>query len=121
MKRSIAAAVLFSLSSLVHAGQTVALKDLVSENGRRFQQLKQGMSRADVVRVMKDDVAEIPGGTVGNPYKTKTLEKGGASYEVLYYVTQQPTASQDAMTSPVILKGGVVHGLGVEALRSLKQ
>ena len=86
----------------------------------KIPKLKPGMSRADVVRVMKDDSAEIPGGVVANPYKVKSVEKGGASYEILYYVTQQPTARQDAMTSPVILKGGVVTGLGMDALRTLK-
>ncbi|MGQ0587626.1 MAG: hypothetical protein ACT4PK_10570 [Gammaproteobacteria bacterium] len=121
MKRSLAAVALFTLSFAAHAGQTVTLKDLVHENGKRFQQLKQGMTRADVVRVMKDDVAEIPGGTVANPYKTKAVQKGGSNYEVLYYVTQQATAQKNAMTSPVLLKDGVVTGLTAESLRSLSQ
>ena len=70
---------------------------------------------------MTDDDARIPGGTVANPYKTRTVQHGGASYEVLYYVTQQATASTDALASPVVLKEGVVTGLGMDALRSMKQ
>jgi hypothetical protein len=121
MKRSIVAVALFSLSTLVHAGQTVSLTDLVAGNSDRIQQLKQGMARDEVVRVMKDLVAQIPGGTVANPYKAKTFQQAGANYEVLYYVTHQPTAQRDAMTTPVILRNGVVSGLGLDALRTLKQ
>ena len=121
MKRSIAAAALFALSSLVHAGQTIPLKDLIAGNADRIQRLKQGMPRAEVYRVMEDFAAQIPGGTVANPYKSKTFQLAGANYEVLYYVTHQPTAGRDAMTTPVILKDGVVAGLGLEALRSIKQ
>jgi len=121
MKRSITAAALFALSSLVHAGQTIPLKDLIAGNGDRIQQLKQGMARAEVYRVMKDLVAEIPGGTVANPYKSKAFQQAGSSYEVLYYVTQQPSAGSNAMTTPVILKDGVVSGLGLDALRAIKQ
>ena len=58
---------------------------------------------------------------MGNPYKSKTLQQGNTSYEVLYYVTTEPTHSSDAMTTPVILKQGVVSGLGADALRTLKQ
>ena len=121
MKRSIAAAALFALSSLVHAGQTVPLKDLIAGNADRIQRLKEGMPRAEVYKVMQDFAAQIPGGTVTNPYKSKTFQQAGANYEVLYYVTQQPSAANNAMTTPVILKDGVVSGLGLDALRSLKQ
>jgi hypothetical protein len=121
MKRVIATAALFALSALVHAGQTVPLKDLIAGNGARIQSVKQGMPRAEVLRVMIDLAAQIPGGTVANPYKAKSFQQAGASYEVLYYVTHQPTTGRDAMTTPVILKDGVVSGLGVDALRSLKQ
>ena len=120
MKRSIAIATLLALSSIAHAGQTLPLKDLIAENGKRIQQLKQGMTRNEVVQVMKDDDARIPGGTVSNPYKSKTFQQNGASYEVLYYITQQPTHTQDAMTTPVVLKNGVVSGLGTDAVRALK-
>ena len=121
MKRSIAAAALFALSSLVHAGQTVQLRDLIVDNSNRIQQLKNGMSRDEAVKLMRDDVARIPGGTVGNPYKSKTLQQGGASYEVLYYLTQLPTQGKEALTTPVVFKNGVLSGMGVEAVRALKQ
>ena len=121
MKRSITAVALFTLATFAHAGQTLELKDLIQENGKRVQLLKQGMSRADVVRIMSDDVAQIPGGTVGNPYKAKSFQQGSEAYEVLYYVTQQPSRESNAVTTPVILKNGVVNGLGIDALRALKQ
>lgn len=121
MKRFLAVITLCALSGAVHAGQTLPLKDLVAENGKRIQQVKNGMTRADVLRVMTDDVAQIPGGEVGNPYKARTLQKGGANYEVLYYVTQEPTRERNAMTTPVVLKNGVVSGLGDESVRALAQ
>jgi hypothetical protein len=121
MKRSIVAATLFALSSLVHAGQSVPLKDLIAGNNDRIQKVKQGMPRAEVLRVMTDATAQIPGGTVANPYKAKAFQQSGSNYEVLYYVTHQPTTGRDAMTTPVVLKDGVVSGLGVDALRALKQ
>lgn len=120
MKRSIAAAALITLSSLAYAGQTVTLQELISGNAQRIQQVKTGMARADVVQVMKDLEARIPGSTVGNPYKTKTFQQGSVSYEVLYYITEQKSG-QDALTTPVIFKGGVVVGMGLDALRAIKQ
>lgn len=121
MKRSIAAAALISLSSLAYAGQTITLQELISGNAQRIQQVKTGMDRAAVVQVMKDYEARIPGSTVGNPYKTKTFQQGSVSYEVLYYITEQPKAGKEALTTPVIFKGGVVVGMGLDSLRALKQ
>jgi len=121
MKHTITAIALFTFAALAHAGQTLELKTLIEENGKRVQLLKQGMSRADVVRIMSDDVAHIPGGLVENPYKAKSFQQGDVAYEVLYYVTQQPSVERNAVTTPVLLKDGVVSGLGMEALRALKQ
>jgi hypothetical protein len=121
MKRSIAAAALFAFSAFASATETVSLPDLIDGNSQRIQQVKSGMPRADVLRVMKDFEARIPGGTVGNPYKAKTFQQDGISYEVLYYITEQPKAGKEALTTPVIIKNGVVAGLGLEALRALKR
>jgi hypothetical protein len=121
MKRSIAVAALLSLSTFAYAGQSVPLAELISGNSQRIQQVKKGMPRAEVLQVMKELEARIPGSTVGNPYKTKTFEQGGVSYEVLYYITEQPTAGKEALTTPVIIKQGAVVGMGLDALRAIKQ
>ena len=121
MKRSITVAALLSFSTFTYAGQAVSLAELISGNSQRIQQVKKGMPRAEVVQVMKDYEARIPGSTVGNPYKTKTFEQGGVSYEVLYYITEQPKAGKEALTTPVIFKEGVVVGMGLETLRAIKQ
>ena len=121
MKRSIAAAALITLSSLAYAGQTVSLQELISGNAARIQQVKTGMARSAVIETMKDLEARIPGSTVGNPYKTKTFEQGGVSYEVLYYITEQPSPGKEALTTPVIIKQGAVVGMGLDALRAIRQ
>ena len=120
MKRSIAVAALLSFSTFAYAGQAVSLAELISGNSQRIQQVKKGMPRAEVVQVMKDYEARIPGSTVGNPYKTRTFQQGNASYEILYYITEQK-AGKDALTTPVIVKDGVVVGMGLDALRAIKQ
>lgn len=122
MKRSVVAAALFAVSTMVDAGPRVPLRDLVSGNNDRIRSLSPGMSRSDVVRLMKDYTALTPGGTVGNPYRAETFRHEGATYEVLYYLTQRPQPMQprEAPTTPVILKNGAVSGWGLEALRSLR-
>ena len=121
MKRSIAAAALITLSSLAYAGQTITLSELISGNAQRIQQVKTGMARSEVIQVMKDYEARIPGSTVGNPYKTKTFQQGSTTYEVLYYITEQPSPGKEALTTPVIIKQGAVVGMGLDALRAIKQ
>jgi hypothetical protein len=121
MQRFIAAVALLTLSLAADAGQKIPRRELVSGNKDRIRNLKQGMTRAEVVGLMKDYVALTPRGTVGNPYRWKTFQRDGASYEVLYYLTERPQPMQapEAPTTPVILRDGAVSDWGRDALRSL--
>lgn len=130
MKHPIVAVALLAVSLASQAAEQVGLRDLVASNNQALQDLEQGMSRAEVVRLMKEYVARTPSGVIGNPCRSETFQQDGVTYEVLYYLTRRPqyafdlfgrqTQAAEAPTTPVVLRNGVVSGWGPPALQALR-
>ena len=97
----------------------VSYKQLLAYNQDNSSRLQLGMTRAQVVDLMKSYKSEVGSGPLSNPYRSNMFVRNQDSYEVLYYLTQpyrrlRPIADDQA--TPVVLKNGVVVGWGMNSL-----
>ena len=118
--------------------------DLRQENAVNIGRIEIGMNRQDVMDIMgtgADTVSEAVYHehklvdyidlSFSNPYRTEKTEVGGDRYEVLFFYAMPSGMSlgywdthfgegtvPDWGLTPVILKNGVVVGLGTEALEA---
>jgi len=80
-----------------------------------------GMTKSEVIALMGTATAKTNDGVVNNPWTAESFtDKGGAQYEVLFYVTRknQPfTPIRKSLTTPIVLKDGKVIGWGDDALK----
>ena len=99
----------------------VSLAELVFANQARLAQLKVGLTEDSVMAAMGTEVAKTPEGIVNNPWTRESFtDKDDAEYEVLYYLTtenQAFTPIRKALTTPVVLKDGLLVGWGDAALQ----
>lgn len=103
--------------------ETISYKDLLSRNNANIAQLGMGMTRDQVVALMKSYSSEVRNGPLSNPYKAESFQRGADNYEVLYYLTHSHppfTPIRDSQATPVVLKNGAVVGWGQSALHGLK-
>ena len=107
---------------------------IAMENRENLFQLKTGMDKKEVLKVMGENRKTIryPGllwmygiitaGHVNNPYKTEFLTIDDKQYEVIYYYTdvktkgRQRTIADDELT-PLIFEGGKLIGWGWSFLK----
>ncbi len=102
----------------------VSYKQLLAYNVEGISKLTVGMTKEQVIAVMKNYSADVHGTILNNPYKSEVSQRGSNTYEVMYYLTHQHppfTPIRDAQNTPVVLKNGVVVGWGKSALQSLGQ
>ncbi|MFO1429284.1 MAG: DUF3192 domain-containing protein [Candidatus Competibacteraceae bacterium] len=104
----------------------VSLAELVAANQAGLAKLKVGLTEDSVMAAMGTEVVKTPEGIVNNPWARESFtDKDDAEYDVLYYLTtenQAFTPIRKALTTPVVLKNGLVVGWGDAALqRALAQ
>ncbi len=102
----------------------IPYKELLARNNSGISQLALGMTKEQVVTLMKSYSSEVPDGALSNPYKTESFQRGSDTYEVLYYLTRAHppfTPIRDSQSTPVVLKNGKVTGWGQSALHEVKQ
>lgn len=112
------------LSSCSSTGEHLELSELVAANQSNLARISVGMSKKDVIGLMKNNTAITHDGVVNNPWSVESfLGKDGAQYEVLYYITQknQPfTPVRKSLATEIVLKNGKVVGWGENALEQYK-
>ena len=97
----------------------VPYEDFLAQNNARIGHLKMGMTRDQVVTLMKSNTTEVRDGPLSNPYRTESFQRDADIYEVLYYLTRKHppfTPIRDWQATPVVLKNGTVVGWGQSAL-----
>jgi hypothetical protein len=102
-------------------GECASLAELVASNQSKLIQMSVGMTKNEVTVLMGSDTAQTKDGIVHNPWIAESYtDKGGAQYEVLYYVTRKNppfTPIRKSLTTPIVLKDGKVIGWGDAALQ----
>lgn len=97
----------------------VPYEDFLAQNNASITHLRIGMTRGEVVALMKSSTTEVRDGPLSNPYRTESFQRGADIYEVLYYLTRRHppfTPIRDWQATPVVLKNGTVVGWGQSAL-----
>jgi hypothetical protein len=97
----------------------VRYEDFLAQNNASITHLKIGMTRDQVVALMKSNTTEVRDGPLSNPYRTEAFQRDADIYEVLYYLTRSHppfTSIRDWQATPVVLKNGTVVGWGQNAL-----
>ena len=97
----------------------VPYEDFLAQNNASIGHLKMGMTRDQVVALMKSNTTEVRDGPLSNPYRTESFQRDADIYEVLYYLTRKHppfTPIRDWQATPVVLKNGTVVGWGQSAL-----
>lgn len=93
----------------------ISYKDLLARNNANIGQIKMGMTKEQVVAIMKSYTA----GRLTNPYRQEAFQRGSDTYQVLYYLTQPHrkfVSIKDAQATPVVLKNDAVVGWGQNAV-----
>lgn len=125
MLRVIVFSVLLSAVAAAQAGDTskIPYRDFLAQNNANISQLTLGMTREQVVTLMKNYTSSVRDGPLSNPYKTESFQRESDSYEVLYYLTRKHppfTSIRDSQATPVVLKNGAVVGWGQSAMTGLR-
>jgi hypothetical protein len=97
----------------------VPYEDFLAQNNVSITHLRIGMTRDQVVALMKSNTTEVRVGPLSNPYRTESFQRDADIYEVLYYLTRRHppfTPIRDWQTTPVVLKNGTVVGWGQSAM-----
>jgi hypothetical protein len=91
------------------------------DNRAALSSVEMGMGKSQVQSIMGVRSAEGYAGRFDNPYQRETLRgTDGATYEVLYYYTQQMAGKPyESGLSPVVLLDSKVVGIGWRALDGL--
>lgn len=93
-----------------------------TRNRARLDQLREGMTRDEVLAVMGTGPATLTTEQppyvetlVDNPYRTAIFRSENATWEVLFYLTElqllDNTITEDELT-PIVLRNGVLTGWG---------
>jgi hypothetical protein len=100
----------------------VPYKTFIAYNQANITHLQLGMTRAQVIELMKDYTTKVRSGPLANPYRSSMFIRDNESCEVMYYLTQSYRTFRpitDDQATPVVLKSGVVVGWGRTALADL--
>ena len=112
------------LSGCASLGGHLTLAELASANQSKLAQLSVGMNKNDVIALMGNSTAKTGDGIVNNPWTVETfVDKNGAQYEALYYVTRKNqlfTPVRKSLTTGIVLKDGKVVGWGENALQQYR-
>lgn len=96
---------------------------LIEENQSNILKISPGLTKKEVVEIMGTREATVRSTHVSNPYKRDFFNMDNDQYEVLYYLTRRYspyTAVKESQATPIVIKNGVVIGLGIEALNRVK-
>ena len=121
--RKILLMVCFLAAASALAAEEISYKDLLTQNNANSNALKLGMTKSQVVGVMKSYTSRVHNTPILNPYRSDVFKRGANSYEILYYLNRPHapfTALSDSRAIPVVLKNGHVVGWGPMALQGVK-
>ena len=97
--------------------------EFLAQNNANIRRLSIGMTKDQVVALMKSTTTEVGDGPLYNPYRTESFQRDANIYEILYYLTRSHppfTSIRDWQATPVVLKNGIVVGWGQSALPERK-
>jgi len=125
MLRIVMFSVLLSSVAAMQTGDSseIPYRDFLTQNNANISQLALGMTREQVVTLMKSDTTSVRDGPLSNPYKTESFQRDSDNFEVLYYLTRKHppfTSIRDTQATPVVLKNGAVVGWGQRAMTGLR-
>lgn len=101
----------------------ISYKDYLAANNQNIQHLKLGMSKDEVMALMKTYSADIHGNPLPNPSHIEFVQRGKDVYEIMYYITHAHppfTPIRDTQATPVVLKNGAVAGWGWPSVEMAK-
>jgi hypothetical protein len=114
---------ILALAACTTNAEELRYKKFITSNAENISKLTSGMTKAEVMNVMKDHTTKVPNGRLNNPYKAELFQRDSDTYEVLYFLTRiHPpfTPILDNQATPVVLKNGIVAGWGRSALQLAK-
>jgi len=118
---------ILAVGSLLSASAAAACEtpyaDILKNNMVNIQHLTLGMTKAQVQQTMTDCVTRVHSTYYTNPFRSDMVQKGGDSYEVMYYLTKDHppfTPIRESQATPVVLKNGAVVGWGPSAVQGIK-
>ena len=123
MIRKVLLTIAFFAAASVLAAEEISYKDLLTQNNANSNSLKLGMTKSQVVGVMKNYTSRVHNTPISNPYRAEVFQRGSNSFEILYYLNRPHapfTALSDSRAIPVVLKNGHVVGWGPIALQGVK-
>ena len=124
MIRNLVLALLVAASTPAIAGNAdIDYKEMLSSNNANLTHLAIGMTKAQVVGVMKSFTTTLHSVQYTNPVRIDALQKDGETYAVLFYLTRAHppfTPIRESQATSVVLKNGVVVGWGPAAMQSLR-
>lgn len=95
----------------------------LAENQDNIQKISPGLTRNEVVGIMGTKESMLKNTPVSNPYKSDVFTLKDDNYEILYYLIRKPafTAIRESQATPVVIKNGIVTGVGNEAAKKAKR
>jgi len=108
----------------VSATEYITLEDLREDNKAAMVNVRPGMDKARVLRVMGDKEAATHGGSIRNPFRELHFTgTDGQEYEAMLFYTERHTKFgkvRDTDCTPVVFRQGQVVAIGYPALRKLR-
>ncbi|MFC1514784.1 DUF3192 domain-containing protein [Candidatus Omnitrophota bacterium] len=118
---------LIVLLCLSLTGCAAPRQSLNTKNRQNLNALSLGMSKDEAIAVMGSEPVKIPGGlytasvSITNPHKTETIQTGGRTLTLVYYVTEltwdERQVRKEDLTPLVFEYGGLI-GWGWEFLEA---
>lgn len=96
---------------------------LLADNQTNILRISPGLSKEQLLEIMGESRSKVKSTPITNPYKRDVFAKDKDEYEVLFYLTRRYppyTAVRESQATPIVIKNGKVVGVGVEALKQLR-
>jgi hypothetical protein len=97
----------------------VPYNEYLSNNRTNISRLQLGMTRSQVMDVMKSYTSKVGSGPLSNPFRSSKFMRNQDTYEVMFFLTEPHRMFipiRESQATPVVLKNGVVVGVGQSAL-----
>ena len=114
---------MISVCSFLFLSGSSVYETWLAENQDNLQKISPGLTRNEVVEIMGTREARLKNMPVSNPYKSDVFTLNNEDYEILYYLIRKPSFSaiRESQATPVVIKNGIVIGVGNEAVKKAKR
>ena len=101
----------------------VTYRQMLKSNAASVSKIQLGMTKEEVQKTMGTFSAKLHDEVIPNPWRVDEFVRDGETYEVLYYLVVEHPPFAPLLyyqATPIVLKNGVVVGIGSAALSTLR-